>query len=82
GLTVLLVLRRTKYLRSGDLIGIYLIWYGIGRFFVEILRTDALLIWNSTIRIAQVISIISIILGIVILLVNRYLHRPLYNERY
>ncbi|MDY0276962.1 MAG: prolipoprotein diacylglyceryl transferase [Acholeplasma sp.] len=43
GLTVLFVLRRKKVLMAGDMIGIYLIWYGLGRgVLVEPLRTDQL----------------------------------------
>lgn len=43
GLTVLFVLRRKRVLKIGDMIGIYLIWYGIGRgALIEPLRTDQL----------------------------------------
>ena len=43
GLTLLLVLRRTKLLKIGDLLGIYLIWYGFGRgVLIEPFRTDQL----------------------------------------
>jgi phosphatidylglycerol:prolipoprotein diacylglycerol transferase len=42
GLVVLFVLRRQKFLRAGELLFTYLIWYSIGRFFIEALRTDSL----------------------------------------
>ncbi|MFC5530753.1 prolipoprotein diacylglyceryl transferase [Cohnella yongneupensis] len=42
GLGVLFVLRRQKFLRAGELFFIYFIWYSIGRFFIEPLRTDSL----------------------------------------
>ncbi|MDO7908497.1 prolipoprotein diacylglyceryl transferase [Paenibacillus sp. JX-17] len=42
GILVLLVLRRQKFLRAGELFISYFIWYSIGRFFVEALRTDSL----------------------------------------
>ena len=43
GLTILLVLRRTKLLKVGDMLGIYLIWYGFGRgVLIEPFRTDQL----------------------------------------
>lgn len=35
GLTGLLIVRRKKTLRAGDMVGIYLIWYGLGRSFLE-----------------------------------------------
>jgi phosphatidylglycerol:prolipoprotein diacylglycerol transferase len=42
GLLVLLWLRRRPFLRAGELFLSYLMWYSIGRFFVEGLRTDSL----------------------------------------
>jgi phosphatidylglycerol:prolipoprotein diacylglycerol transferase len=42
GLLVLLWLRRCSFLRAGELFISYFIWYSIGRFYVEGLRTDSL----------------------------------------
>ncbi|GIP40283.1 prolipoprotein diacylglyceryl transferase [Paenibacillus sp. J31TS4] len=42
GLLLLLWLRRRPFLRSGELFASYFIWYSIGRFFIEGLRTDSL----------------------------------------
>ncbi|AOZ92742.1 prolipoprotein diacylglyceryl transferase [Paenibacillus crassostreae] len=42
GLVILLVLRRQKFLRAAELFLSYFIWYAIGRFFIEGLRTDSL----------------------------------------
>lgn len=42
GLLLLFVLRRQKFLRAGELFFSYFIWYSIGRFFIEALRTDSL----------------------------------------
>ncbi|MBA2942930.1 prolipoprotein diacylglyceryl transferase [Paenibacillus sp. CGMCC 1.16610] len=42
GLCVLLWLRRRPFLRAGELFFGYFIWYSIGRFFIEGLRTDSL----------------------------------------
>lgn len=42
GLILLLVLRRQKFLRAGELFFSYFIWYSIGRFFIEGIRTDSL----------------------------------------
>jgi phosphatidylglycerol:prolipoprotein diacylglycerol transferase len=57
--------KRKKY---GEITGIYLILYSIGRFLIEGLRLDSLYI-NNKFRTAQVISIVFLILGIVILFV-------------
>lgn len=42
GLILLMILRRQKFLRAGELFASYFIWYSIGRFFIEALRTDSL----------------------------------------
>lgn len=42
GLLVLLWLRRRPFLRAGELFFSYFIWYSIGRFFIEGVRTDSL----------------------------------------
>lgn len=42
GILLLIVLRRQKFLRAGELFMSYFIWYSIGRFFIEALRTDSL----------------------------------------
>ena len=38
---VLILLRKTKKIHTGQLTGMYLSWYGIERFFIEGLRTDS-----------------------------------------
>lgn len=42
GLGVLFLLRRQKFLRAGELMASYFIWYSIGRFYIEALRIDSL----------------------------------------
>jgi phosphatidylglycerol:prolipoprotein diacylglycerol transferase len=73
GFLIVLLLRRTKWLRNGDLLAFYLIWYGVGRFFIEGLRTDSLYIGNTQLRTAQIISIVMVIGSIGYLYVTRYL---------
>lgn len=69
GFLILLVVRQFRYLKKGQLTGVYLIWYGIARFIIEGLRTDSLML--GPIKIAQVISIIFIISGIGLLFYNQ-----------
>ena len=65
GFVMIIVIRRFyKYLKTGQLTGIYLMWYSVGRFFIEALRTDSLMIGNF--KIAQIVSIILFIAGLVI----------------
>ena len=68
GFIVLIFIR--KHLRVGDTLCLYLIWYSIGRFFVEGLRTDSLML-TEHIRVAQVMSVVLIIVGIVIMVIRR-----------
>lgn len=42
GLAILFIVRRRKFLFAGELTFIYFIWYSIGRFYIEGLRTDSL----------------------------------------
>ena len=73
---ILLILRRNKKIKDGVLLSIYLIWYGIVRFFIEGLRTDSLMFGN--IRIAQLVSISLIVAGIILLMKSK--NNNVYNE--
>ncbi len=75
GLIIVLILRRVKFTRSGDLIAFYLIWYSVGRFFIEFMRTDALYVGNTGLRAAQIIGIIMAVVGVLVLVANRFI-RP------
>ena len=48
GIALLLVLRRQKFVRAGEIFLSYFIWYSIGRFFIEALRTDSLAFKGSS----------------------------------
>ncbi|ERJ10961.1 prolipoprotein diacylglyceryl transferase [Haloplasma contractile] len=72
GFTILLILRRTKLLYIGDMIFIYLIWYSIGRFFIEGMRTDSLYIGDTGLRTAQLISIVLVVVSTVALAIRHY----------
>ena len=76
GFIILMIARKNKNLRKGFQIGFYFIWYGIGRFFIEALRTDSLMFFN--LKIAQIVSLVGIIIGIIIIVTNR--NKKYYNE--
>ena len=65
--TALLVFVFFKSKRTGTTTATYLIYYGIGRYWIEGLRTDSLYLWNSSIRVSQALSIVMILIGIAIL---------------
>ena len=73
GFVILILLR--KNLRIGETFFLYLIWYSIGRFFVEGLRTDSLML-TETIRIAQLVSVLLIIMGMIMILWRRFKVKP------
>lgn len=71
GFILLMLLRRVNF-RRGELFLSYVIWYSVGRFFVEGLRTDSLML--GSLRMAQTISIALIIFAVVILIYRRMKH--------
>ena len=80
GFIVLIIIRRLKYIKIGDVTLIYLMWYSLGRFFIEAWRTDSLMLGGF--KMAQIISIISFISAFIYFV---YLHRKgkytnLYND--
>ena len=72
GLICMLILRKkSKHLESGDMIGIYLIWYGIVRTITESFRFDGEVLKIFNIRVSILMSVIFIICGIVFLILKR-----------
>ena len=65
-LLLLIIRRKDKYKNPGILLSIYFIWYGVGRFFIEGLRTDSLYLLG--IRVSQLVSIILVVVGIITLI--------------
>ena len=68
GFIALIIIRKCKYLKRGQLTGFYLIWYGLARFVIESMRSDSLMIGH--IKIAQVVSVIFVLSGIVLTVYN------------
>lgn len=65
GFFMLLIVRKYKYLKTGQLTGAYLLWYSLGRIFIEGMRTDSLML--GPFRVAQIVSLIGIIVGILLI---------------
>ena len=81
GLLLWLERRLRGWLRTGDIALFYAIWYGIGRFWIEALRTDSLCVGAYTLdgscagglRIAQLVSLAALVIcGLVL----AWRHRP------
>lgn len=78
---ILLIVRRGSYRKVGTITALYLIGYGVIRFLIEISRTDALIL--AGFKVAQIVSIIMIIVGIAIIMINSRKGRfeDLYNDK-
>lgn len=63
-----LIYRSDKY-NTGTVSSLYLIFYGIIRFFIEGLRTDSL--YLGSFRVAQLISIVFVMIGLCILFLSK-----------
>ncbi len=76
GLIIMLVLRRKfKKLKSGDLIGGYLVWYGMVRIFTESLRSQSgagEILMAGPIPVSILMSVIFIVAGIAFLITKRF----------
>lgn len=74
-LCVLSKLGKRKY--DGQFFWFYILWYGLGRAWVEGLRTDSLYIGATDIRVSQLLAAVSAIAALIVLIVNaRKAHKP------
>lgn len=73
GVVLLLAIERRLHPRWGTFFGMYLIWYGVGRFFIEGLRVDPSLVILG-LRSNELTSLVAVVLGIAIIIVQRRRH--------
>ncbi len=81
GIVVLIAIERKWAPRWGSFFGMYLVWYGIGRFFVEGMRVDPSLIILD-LRTNQLTALLAVILGIVLIIFRRIRHVGLESSIY
>ena len=67
GLLILIAKKWRKF--DGQLFLSYFAWYGVGRGFIEGLRTDSLYFFNTPIRVSQVFGFATAVISIVLLIV-------------
>ena len=65
---------RRKY--DGQMSLLYFFWYGLGRAWIEGLRTDSLYIGHSGIRVSQALSLVLTAVSLVLLLIQRRREHP------
>lgn len=63
GVLLFLIWFRKRKTRDGQMMAIYFVGYGIGRFFIEGMRTDSLLLFGTAFRVSQCLALILIIIG-------------------
>ena len=66
GFAVLMVYFKNRKFK-GEMVCLYAIWYGIGRFFIEGLRTDSLETMGG-LRTSQLVALVTIAAGIIIII--------------
>lgn len=66
GFIILIIIRKNKKIKIGQITGTYLILYGFERFFVETLRQDSLMFLG--LKVAQIVSLIMFIMGIILII--------------
>ena len=69
GLLLVLMIRTKRKKFSGVQFLGYLVWYGLGRFWMEWVRMDNLVFWWPEIPICQLISAVAVVFGVVLLVV-------------
>ena len=64
GFIVILIVRRRKYIKTGQIFGIYCMWYSVGRFFLEGMRDEKYNLMLGGLKAAQVVSIGMFVVGL------------------
>ena len=78
GFFVLINFRKRNKTKLGETILLYLIWYSVGRFFIEGFRTDSLMLFD--IKVAQLVSLLIIVFSVIIWYFKR--KKKIYDEFY
>lgn len=60
---------------DGEIISIYMMGYGLGRFLIEGLRTDQLLLPGIHVAVSQVVSIVMIVIGAGVVIYKRFMKK-------
>lgn len=76
GLIVLIVIAKRWRKFDGQMFFSYLVWYGVGRGFIEGLRTDSLYFFWTGIRVSQMLGFASALAGAAVLIWMLAVRRP------
>ena len=70
-LMIALILYRPHKKFDGEVMLMYFLGYGIIRFFVEGLRTDQLILWNTGLPVSQVVSVLFGVIALALIILGR-----------
>ena len=76
GFIILHIYSKKKRKYDGQIFLMYLAWYGLGRFFIEGLRTDSLYLFGTGIRVSQLLAAVTFVIATVLLIYNSRRHKP------
>ncbi len=71
GFALLHIFSRRFRRYDGQVFLVYLVWYGLGRFFIEGLRTDSLITPLLPIRVSQLVAAVTVLTAVVLLIIFR-----------
>ena len=66
--------KKRKY--DGKVFLLYLAWYGLGRVWIEGLRTDSLYLFNTGIRVSQLLAGVSFVAAVAVMLYIHFVKKP------
>ena len=69
-----IISKKRKY--DGQVFLLYVAWYGLGRAWIEGLRTDSLYLGSTGIRTSQLLAIVSCIAAVGVMLYIRFIRKP------
>lgn len=73
-LAIIMIYKKHKKF-DGEIISIYMMGYGLGRFMIEGLRTDQLLLPGIHVAVSQVVSIVMILTGSGVIIYKRFMKK-------
>jgi phosphatidylglycerol:prolipoprotein diacylglycerol transferase len=72
--------KKRKY--DGEIFVLYLGWYGIGRAWIEGLRTDSLYLFGTGLRVSQMLALLCVLASVGLTIYNRVIKTPDEDDLY
>lgn len=69
GFVLLHLISKKAYKFRGQIFSLYLVWYGVGRFFIELTRTDSLMMGKM--KVSCFVAILTVLLGLMLYTIFR-----------